>query len=139
MKKLLLMYITCRSVSEARLIAKKAIEKKLVASANIVPQIYSIFNWTASSTVYNDDEWNNWETWEKRDSEQATRLAKDAKEELYEIEEALLLMKCPAENEEKVERLVTEMHSYNVPCIVSLNTEKTNQSFLDWVYRINQE
>ncbi len=138
MKKLLLMYVTCKNVVEAKIIAREAIAKKLIASANIIPQIYSLFNWSSSPSEMEDENWNNWETWEQRDSAAKLRLEKEAQEKLYEIEEALLLMKCPAENRDAVERLVSEFHSYHIPCIVSIDTEKTNQGFLDWVYRINQ-
>ncbi len=139
MKKLMLMYVTCKNHIEARIIAREAIERKLIASANIIPQIYSLFNWSANDNVFESGDYHEWESWEQRESAAKARLQKESKEELYEVDEALLLMKCPAENQDAVERLVQEYHSYHIPCIVAIDTEKTNQSFLDWVYRINEK
>ena len=42
---LLLTYIPCKSVDEAKALAKLAIEQKLAACANIIPQIYSLYTW----------------------------------------------------------------------------------------------
>ena len=44
-KSFVLVYITASSVEEARSIARILVEKRLVACANIVPQIESIYWW----------------------------------------------------------------------------------------------
>ena len=42
---MILVYITCKNVIEARKIAETAITEKLAACANIFPQIHSIYTW----------------------------------------------------------------------------------------------
>ncbi|MFZ4761824.1 MAG: divalent-cation tolerance protein CutA [Alphaproteobacteria bacterium] len=40
-----LIYITCRDVQEARLIAHALVQEKLAACANIMPHMHSIYCW----------------------------------------------------------------------------------------------
>jgi len=41
----IVIYVTCKSKSEAEAIAKKLLEEKLIACANIVPEIQSMYWW----------------------------------------------------------------------------------------------
>jgi periplasmic divalent cation tolerance protein len=42
---MILVYITCATLDEAKSIARTAVTEKLAACANIFPQIYSIYGW----------------------------------------------------------------------------------------------
>ena len=49
--------------------------------------------------------------------------------------EVALLVKTKAGLVDEVIARVKELHSYDVPCIVSLPIEKGNPDFLDWINR----
>lgn len=42
---MILVYITCATLDEAKSIARTAVTEKLAACANIFPQMYSVYNW----------------------------------------------------------------------------------------------
>lgn len=44
---MILVYITCSDLDEAKNIARTAVTEKLAACANIFPQICSVYNWEA--------------------------------------------------------------------------------------------
>lgn len=45
MTEFILVYITAKNLEEARSIASKLVEEKLVACANVIPKIESVFRW----------------------------------------------------------------------------------------------
>ena len=47
--------------------------------------------------------------------------------------EAIIIAKTKRSLFDKVEQRVKELHSYEVPCIVSYPIEKGNQEYLDWI------
>jgi len=52
---------------------------------------------------------------------------------IEEEEETALLVKTKAELADEVIEKVKELHSYEVPCIVSLPIEKGNPAYLEWI------
>jgi periplasmic divalent cation tolerance protein len=52
---------------------------------------------------------------------------------IEEAKEIALIAKTRAELVDEVIRRVTELHSYEVPCVVSWNIEKGNPAFLEWI------
>jgi periplasmic divalent cation tolerance protein len=52
---------------------------------------------------------------------------------IEEEEETALLVKTKAELADEVIERVKELHSYEVPCIVSLPIEKGNPAYLKWI------
>ena len=52
---------------------------------------------------------------------------------LQKEQESILLLKCKAENKNCLEQQVSEIHSYECPCILSLKPETVNQPFLNWI------
>ena len=88
-----------------------------------------------------------------KDEEEAKRIGKTLVEEklaacvnIYPVEsiyrwegnieediEAAMLVKTKAGLVEKVISRVRELHSYEVPCIVSLPIEKGNPEYLKWI------
>ncbi len=53
--------------------------------------------------------------------------------EIEEEGEVAMLVKTRAELADKVIERVKELHSYEVPCIVSLSIDKGNPDFLKWI------
>jgi periplasmic divalent cation tolerance protein len=49
-----LIYITCKDLAEAKKIASALLEKKLIACANILPQMISLYNWQNQLTESNE-------------------------------------------------------------------------------------
>ncbi|MEM6264702.1 MAG: divalent-cation tolerance protein CutA [Bacteroidota bacterium] len=56
------------------------------------------------------------------------------KGKIEEAEEWALIGKTTADKVEALTQQVTELHSYDLPCIVSLSVDSVNQSFLQWIY-----
>jgi len=52
---------------------------------------------------------------------------------IQEEEEVAILVKTRAELADRVIERVKELHSYEVPCIVSLPIEKGSPDFLQWI------
>lgn len=55
------------------------------------------------------------------------------KGKVQEESEAVMLVKTKAELVDRVIQRVKELHSYEVPCIVSIPIEKGYKKFLEWV------
>ncbi len=53
--------------------------------------------------------------------------------EIQEEGEAAMLVKTKAELADKVIERVKELHSYEVPCIVSFSIDKGNPDYLKWI------
>lgn len=49
-----LCYIPCANISEAKNIAKKLVEEKVVACANILPEMISIYEWNENIEESNE-------------------------------------------------------------------------------------
>ena len=48
-------------------------------------------------------------------------------------QEQLLLIKSRREHAGKLEQAITELHPYDVPCLLELPVQGGSQAFLDWV------
>ena len=94
------LYVTAASADEAKTIGEALVQERLVACANILGPISSIYWWQGQI---------------QRDSE------------------AVLIAKTRAELVERVIARVKALHSYTVPCVVSLPIEQGNPDFLGWV------
>ena len=53
--------------------------------------------------------------------------------ELHEENECILIMKSVKSLHLEVERTILEMHSYECPCVVALDTSEVNLPFFQWV------
>jgi periplasmic divalent cation tolerance protein len=52
-----------------------------------------------------------------------------------EADEALLILKAPAELEEALVRRIPELHSYDVPEVLVVEAPRGHAPYLDWVSR----
>ena len=48
-------------------------------------------------------------------------------------QETLLLLKCKTKNKDLLEKRLSELHSYECPCILSFKPESINSSFSNWI------
>ncbi len=96
--KIRIIYVTCPDKEEAKKIAHALVEKKLVASANMLP-VESIYYW---------------------------------KGELKEDNEVILLAKTLKEKVKDVVEEVKNIHSYEIPCILTLKA-RPNIEYMNWV------
>ncbi|TGL57112.1 divalent-cation tolerance protein CutA [Leptospira ognonensis] len=100
MEQIQFIYITVKDTIEAERIARALVEERLVACANILPAVTSIYIW---------------------------------KNELQSDSEVLLFLKT---KESLVDRAISrakELHSYEVPCIVSYEAKNGNPDYLEWI------
>jgi periplasmic divalent cation tolerance protein len=100
MSDLSLIYITCPDEKEAESLAERLLEAKLIACANIIPGMKSLYIW---------------------------------KGELNRDNEVILLLKTESKNFEKIEKLILEEHSYECPCIFSLDIKQISEGFLNFI------
>jgi periplasmic divalent cation tolerance protein len=49
-----------------------------------------------------------------------------------EKKEVILLVKTLKEKVKEVEEKITELHSYDCPCVLSLNVETVNNAYMEW-------
>ncbi len=52
---------------------------------------------------------------------------------VQESDEVVLILKTMSNMFDKVEAKVKELHSYDVPCIVSMPTDKVSKDFAEWI------
>ena len=94
------LYVTAANADQAKAIGEALVQERLVACANILAPIASIYWWQGQ--VQHDSE-------------------------------AVLIAKTRAELVERVIARVKALHSYTVPCVVSLPIESGNPDFLGWI------
>ncbi len=99
MTELYILYIPCPNADAAEEIARILLEERLVACANILPAMQSLYHWEG---------------------------------EIVQESEVLLLLKTQATQLEAVERRVSDLHPYDIPCITAW-TCSANAAFARWV------
>jgi periplasmic divalent cation tolerance protein len=94
------LYVTAANAEEAKAIGEALVQERLVACANILGPIASIYWWQGK---------------------------------VQQESEAVLVAKTRADRVEQVIARVKALHSYTVPCVVSLAIEQGNPDFLRWI------
>lgn len=97
---LTLLYLTCPNKEEALQIAQKLIAARLIACANILPNMTSVYEWQG---------------------------------ELCVEEEVVLILKSTVDNFEAIKEEVVSLHSYEIPCILSLSVLDAHPPYRDWL------
>lgn len=100
MSNIKLAYITCKNNKEANQIASKLINNNLIACANIISNVQSIFKW---------------------------------KNKLTKNKETILIAKTKKSKTKDIMSIVSEIHSYENPCIVFFDIKEGSKQFLTWV------
>jgi len=101
----ILIFMTASMKEEAMKIVRFMLEEKLIACANIVGPINSLFWW---------------------------------KGKVDEASEFLVLMNSHNKLFSKISKRVREMHSYEVPELITLSIEKDLPTYLSWIDTILQ-
>jgi len=101
-KNLRFIYITTKDRIEAEQIARTLVEEKLVACANIIDNMSSIYRW---------------------------------KDKVVTERECVLIVKTSYSNVQLLTQRVKKIHSYEVPCVISLkiSEQEGNQDYIDWL------
>lgn len=103
MSEMSLIYVVCEDETQAKNIAKKLLKKKLCACVNIIDGMQSMCFWPPDS------------------------------DEIEEADETILLIKTLKENFSEINQEIIQMHSYDVPCIFSVDIDEVDNNFLSWV------
>ena len=96
----IVIYCTVPNKKEGKEIAKKLVERKLVACVNIIDNVESVFSWDG---------------------------------EMSEAKEAMMIIKTKKDLFDKVQFIIQELHSYNVPEIIALPILLAEDTYLKWV------
>ncbi len=102
-----IIYITAKSIKEARKIAQFLLENRLAACCNIIPQIES------------------WYWWSKDYSKEPSTIQR--------TREAVVIAKTTKKKTQKLIAQVKKIHSDKVPSILSLPIKEGNKGFLKWI------
>ncbi len=94
------LYVTAANAEEAKAIGEALVQERLVACANILGPIASIYWWQGK---------------------------------VQQESESVLIAKTRSDLVERVIARVKALHSYTVPCVVSLAIEQGNPDFLRWI------
>ena len=100
MEELTLLYMTCADRGEAKAIARTLVDERLVACANILGEMTSIYQWQGA---------------------------------LEEQEEVAVLLKTRHDLTVAVTERIKTLHSYDLPCVISLPIQGGNPDFLSWL------
>lgn len=96
---MILVYVTCKDLEEAKKISKVLLEKRLAACTNFFP-VSSMYWWDKSVKLDN---------------------------------EFALVLKTVKEKFREIEKEIKKVHSYELPCIVSLNVDEASKDFLEYI------
>lgn len=102
-KEVILIYIVCKDLAEAKKIGKALLESKSCGCINIIPQMKSLYFWPPGSG------------------------------KVKEEDETIMLVKTQKHLFNKIEQTVKRMHSYEVPAIFSLPVDNVSRSYCDWL------
>jgi periplasmic divalent cation tolerance protein len=103
MTDMILIYITCADVSEAKKIGKYLLDKKLCACINIFDGMNSLYFWPPKTG------------------------------KLEEAHEAVLLVKTLSGKFELIEKEVLAIHVSDTPCLIAIPTTHVSKKYLEWI------
>jgi len=100
---MILIYVTCKSVKQARQIGRAILKKRLAACVNIFPNMQPIYWWPPK------------------------------KNKLCEDKEVVLIIKTIEEKFKEIEKEIVKLHTYETPCIFSIKVDKVHKPYLNWL------
>ena len=100
---MILIYVTCESVRQARQISRATLKKRLAACVNIFPNMQPIFWWPPR------------------------------KNKLCEDKEVVLIIKTIEKKFKDIEKEIVKLHTYETPCIFSIKVDKVHKPYLNWL------
>lgn len=96
---MILIYVVCANMEEAKRISTYVLEHRLAACTNMYP-IASAYWWEGK---------------------------------IVEDNEVVMIAKTVPDNFDKVKDAVLKLHSYQVPCIISIPVERVEPKYLRWL------
>jgi len=103
MTDMLLCYITCKNVEQAKSIGKHLMDKKLCACVNIFPDMQPMFFWPPKSG------------------------------KIDESKEVVLIAKTIEAKYQALEDEVHKIHTYEVPCVIAIPVQHIAKKYYDWL------
>lgn len=100
---MILVYITCDSVKQAKEIGKDLMHKKLCACVNIFPEMQPMFFWPPKSGKIDDSK------------------------------EVVLIAKTIEAKYDDLEKEVANIHTYDVPYIFSVKVDHVAKKYYEWL------
>lgn len=103
MTDLLLCYVTCENVAEAKKIGKHLLAKRLAGCVNIFPNMTPMFLWPPGSGKIDE-------------SSEVVLIAKTIESRYAELEEE-----------------IHKIHSFDTPCVIAIPTQHVSKDYYDWI------
>lgn len=103
MTDLLLVYLTCGSVEQAKKIGKHLMEKRLCACVNIFPDMQPMVFWPPKQNI------------------------------IDESREVVLIVKTIESKYTALEEEIYKIHSDEVPCIIAIPASHVGKKYYDWI------
>lgn len=103
MTDLLLVYITCESVDQAKAMGRHLMNKRLAACINIYPEMIPMFFWPPKEGV------------------------------IDESKEVVLIAKTIESKYQQLEAEVHTIHSFDTPCVIAIPVAHVAQKYYDWL------
>ncbi|NGX33585.1 MAG: Divalent-cation tolerance protein CutA [Candidatus Anoxychlamydiales bacterium] len=100
---MILIYVVCKDIIEAKNIGKKLLEKRLIACVNILDGMKSFCFWPQNSDT------------------------------IEESSETILLVKTIKEKFSEINEEIKKVHSYEVPCIFSIKVDDVDSKYQKWL------
>jgi periplasmic divalent cation tolerance protein len=100
MTQIRLLYVTTKDSTEAKALAQTLLKRRLIACANILPAMQSVYRW---------------------------------QDKIEEAHECVLILKTTQDQVEAATTAILERHSYETPCVLTLNVESGSKGYLDWL------
>lgn len=100
---MLLVYVTCDSVEQAKSIGKQMMKKKLCACVNIFPDMQPMFFWPPKSGI------------------------------IDESKEVVLILKTVDSKYKVLEEEIAKVHTYDTPCIFAIPVKYVAEKYYKWL------
>lgn len=103
MTDMLMVYITCESVKQAKMIGKHLLENRLATCINIYPHMKPMFLWPPKTGI------------------------------IDESKEVVLIAKTIESKYQSLDKEVHKIHSYEVPCIIAIPIKFVAKKYYEWI------
>ena len=100
---MILIYVVCKDIIEAKDIGKKLLKKRLIACVNILDGMKSMYFWPPGSDA------------------------------IQEADETILLIKTIKDNFAEINEEIKKVHTYEVPCIFSIKVDDVDSKYQKWL------
>lgn len=100
---LLMVYITCDDVAQAKSIGRHLLKQRVAACINIFPEMQPMFWWPPKAG------------------------------KIDESKEVVLIAKTIESKYKELEKEVIKVHSYDTPCIIAIPTYHVTKKYYDWI------